>query len=122
MKTCILKFKSLLFLLLLALLTLPARAVTDVIITVTAVAGADGYYVYDRQTVGGVSIYTKVATITTGTVITVYNFTSGTHNLIYRAYSTTGGEALLDSTGVATFTVVSPPATGTAIAVTTTVR
>lgn len=67
-------------------------------------------------------LYTKVATITSGTVITVYNFAPGTHYLIYRAYSTAGGEALQDSTGVATFTVASPPATGTAIAVTTNVR
>jgi hypothetical protein len=87
-----------------------------------AVPGADGYYVYDRQTVGGVVLYTKVATITSGTVITVYNFAPGTHNLICRAYSTAGGDALQDSTGVATFTVASPPATGTAIAVTTNVQ
>jgi hypothetical protein len=116
------KAKHLLLLLLLALLTLPARAVTDVTITVTAVAGADGYHVYDRQTVGGVFVYTKVATITAGTVVTVYNFAPGTHSLIYRAYSTAGGEAALDSTGVATFTVASAPGAGTAIAVTTTVR
>ena len=67
------KAKHLLLLLLLSLLTLPARAVTDVTITVTAVAGADGCHVYDRQTVGGVFVYTKVATITAGTVVTVYN-------------------------------------------------